>query len=149
MPWPFQSPDSWPLTFLQAAPTYPLCVSLLCEKLKTLPPIFTLILSAWHSLYKVPLARGLMWWRGGPRSSRRRGSELVLQPAGDNLLSAGRHACFCTRIVSFRSSVIARRCRCLLRWGNHDSAGFSAPGPHACSSPRCHTVSGNLKEDQA
>ena len=37
----------------------------------------------------------------------------------------------------------------MLRWGNHDSAGFSAPGPHACSSPRCHTVSGNIKEDQA
>ena len=42
------------------ASTCPLCVSLLCEKLKTLPPIFTLVLFAWHTLYKVQLVRGLM-----------------------------------------------------------------------------------------
>lgn len=51
--------------------------------------------------------------------------------------------------ISFRSSMIARRCSCLLPWGSHGSAGFFASGPQACFSLPCHTVSGNLKEDQA
>lgn len=37
----------------------------------------------------------------------------------------------------------------MLRWGSHGSAGFFASGPQACFSLPCHTVSGNLKEDQA